>query len=359
MKKQNKKSTYQKIASDAGVSIATISRILTGASRVKEETRKKVLETMAKHGYDVEEIQANQLNQNSGIIIFNIPSLENPFYSQIAEGAKAAAHRHGYQFLINEEHINENTIFNIMGLIEKVNATGLITTNHVPTSLLTRLNDALPLVQCCEYDTALKIPYVSIDDIAATRTTMEYLLSLGCQRIAFINGPIRYKYARHRLQGYLKSLERANIAQEPGFIIQLSDVNFDLAVSAVTQMLSGNQKPDAFFCASDVYAAAVIKSCTRTELNVPRDIMVAGFDNIEIASMINPTITTVSQPRYQMGFSSCNLLIELIHNPKSNVRNILLETELIVRESTSLSFSDQERPDNCRPVPLNNPAPSL
>jgi LacI family repressor for deo operon, udp, cdd, tsx, nupC, and nupG len=236
------------------------------------------------------------------------------------------------------------------------NATGLITTNHVPTSLLTRLNDALPLVQCCEYDTDLKIPYVSIDDIAAVKTIMEYLLSLGRQHITFINGPIRYKYARHRLQGYLESLERANIAQEPGFIIQLTDVNFDLAVSAVTQLLSGGQKPDAFFCASDVYAAAVIKSCTRMGLNVPRDIMVAGFDNIEIASMLNPTITTVSQPRYQLGFSSCNLLLELIRNPKSNVRNILLETELIVRESTSLSLSDQERHDSYRPALLNNPA---
>jgi LacI family repressor for deo operon, udp, cdd, tsx, nupC, and nupG len=344
--RQRKKSTYQKIASDAGVSIATISRILTGASRVKEETRNKVLETMAKHGYDVEEIQANQLNQNSGIIIFNIPSLENPFYSKIAEGAKAAAHRHGYQFLINEEHINENTISNIMGLIEKVNATGLITTNHVPTSLLTRLNDALPLVQCCEYDTDLKIPYVSIDDIAAARTTMEYLLSLGRRRIAFINGPIRYKYARQRLQGYLKSLERAGIAREPGFIIQLPDVNFDLAVSAVTQLLTSSQKPDAFFCASDVYAAAVIKSCTRMGLHVPLDIMVAGFDNVEIASMVNPAITTVSQPRYQLGFSSGNLLIELIHNPKSSVRNILLETELIVRESTSLSPGEPEKAED-------------
>jgi len=340
VKGHNKKSTYQDIASDAGVSIATISRVLTGTSKVKEETRKKVLETMVRHGYDVEEIQANIISQNSEIILLNIPSLENPFYSQIAQGARVAAYRRGYQLLINEEHINENTISNILSLIETVNVAGLIITNHVPTALLTRLDDAGPLVQCCEYDKDLKIPYVSVDDIAATRTIMEYLLSLGRQRIAFINGPIRYKYAQHRLQGYLNSLERAGIAQEPRFIIQLPDVNFDLAASAVMQLLGTDARPDAFFCASDVYAAAVIKSCTRMGLNVPRDIMVVGFDNIEIASMMNPTITTVNQPRYQLGFSSCNLLIELINNPKSSVRNILLETELIVRESTSMSISE-------------------
>lgn len=336
IKGHNKKSTYQDIAAEAGVSIATISRVLTGTSRVKEETLQKVLEAMAKHGYDVEEIQANMNRDNGGIILFNIPSLENPFYSQIAQGARAAAYRRGYQFLINEEHINENTISNIMNLIETVNAVGIVMTNHVPTALLTRLDNTIPLVQCCEYDVDLKIPYVSVDDIAATRTTMEYLLSLGRQRIAFVNGPIRYKYARHRLQGYLRSLERAGISHEPKYNIQLPEVNFDLAVSAVMQLLGSDIRPDAFFCASDIYAAAVIKSCTRMGLNVPRDIMVVGFDNIEIASIMNPTITTVNQPRYQLGFSSCNLLIELINNPKSNVRNILLETELIVRESTSL-----------------------
>ena len=337
IKRQSRKNTtYQRIASEAGVSIATISRILTGASKVKLETRQKVLETMARYGYNIEEISENTKNQNSGIILFNIPSLENPFYSRIAEGARAAALRHGYQLLINEEHINENTISTIMGLIETVNAAGIITTNNIPTGLLTKLSDTLPLVQCCEYDTELDIPYVSIDDIAATRTIMEYLLSLGCKRIAFINGPIQYKYARHRLQSYLDSLEKAGITPEPRFIIQLPDVNFNLAVSAVTQLLDADLRPDAFFCASDVFAAAVIKSCIRMGLSVPRDMMVVGFDNIEIASMINPAITTVNQPRYQLGFSSCNLLIELLNNPNAYVRNILLETEFIVRESTSL-----------------------
>jgi len=336
-KEFRKKTKYQSIASDAGVSIATVSRILTGASKVKEETRQKVMQSMAKLGYDTEEIQANLANKNSGIILFNIPSLENPFYSQIVQGAKAAAYRWGYQFLINEDHINENSISNTLSLIKRINAAGVIVTNHVPATLLAKLNNVRPLVQCCEYDINLGIPYVSIDDIAAAKNIMSYLISLGCQRIAIVNGPIRYKYARHRLQGYLESLDRAGINREQRFIIQLLDVNFDLAVSAVTQLLSASERPDAFFCTSDIYAAAVIKACNRMGLNVPRDIMVVGFDNIEIASIMNPTVTTVKQPRYQLGFSSCNLLIELINNPKSSVRSIVLETELIVRESTSLS----------------------
>ncbi|WP_223292802.1 LacI family DNA-binding transcriptional regulator [Breznakiella homolactica] len=335
MKNDRKKSTYQEIAAEAEVSIATVSRILTGASKVKPETRDKVLEIMARHGYDTADLQMVKQPQTSGIIIFNIPSLGNPFYSQIASGAKAAARRHGFQLLVNEEHINSNTIATLTGLIQKVNAAGIITTNHVPTPLLRKLYDTLPLVQCCEFDNELEIPYVSIDDIAATKATMEYLISLGRRRIAFVNGPMRYKYARQRLKGYTESLEKAGMAQDPALVIQLPDVSYDMAVSAVGQLLASPQKPDAFFCISDVYAAAVVKSCARSGINVPRDMMVTGFDNLDIASMVNPAITTVNQPKYQLGFSSCELLVDLINNPQTGVRRILLETELIVRESTS------------------------
>jgi LacI family repressor for deo operon, udp, cdd, tsx, nupC, and nupG len=223
-----------------------------------------------------------------------------------------------------------------MELLEKIHAEGLIITNHVPTSILTKLNDTLPLVQCCEYDSTLPIPYVSIDDIAATRSAMEYLISLGRRNIALINGPIRYKYARQRLQGYLESLEKAGIKEDPDLILQLPDVNYDVASSAIKELMLAHKRPDAFFCVSDAYAAAVIKSCTKMGLRVPQDVMVVGFDNIDIAAMLSPTITTINQPKYQLGFSSCELLIELINNPNPSVRSILMETELIVRESTTL-----------------------
>lgn len=330
-----KKATYQQIASEAGVSIATISRILTGSSNVANKTREQVLAALAEYGYDIAAIQARKPPADKNILIFNIPSMGNPFYSQIAQGAKSAASRHRYHLLINEEHINENSFSNITGLIQKFNVAGLITTNHVPRELLRKLNAMTPLVQCCEFDEELKIPYVSIDDIAATGKTMEYLFSLGRRNIAFINGPFRYKYARHRLRGYLEFLDKAGIEQNKEFLIQLPDISYEMAASTAEHLLCSSKKPDAFYCTSDVYAAAVIKACARLGLNVPRDVVVAGFDNIDISSMVTPSITTTNQPKFQLGFSSCELLVELINNPGMAIRNILLETELIVRESTS------------------------
>jgi LacI family repressor for deo operon, udp, cdd, tsx, nupC, and nupG len=214
----------------------------------------------------------------------------------------------------------------------------LILTNFVESAHLKKLSSVIPLVQCCEFDASLDLPYISIDDIAASHTVMNYLFSLGRRRIVFINGPIRYKYARHRLQGYTESLEQAGIPLDPDLIIQLPEISYDMAASAITHLLEtcrqGDNSPDAMFCASDIFAAASIKAALKLGVSVPGDLVIAGFDNVDIASMISPAITTIDQPRFQIGFSSTEILAERIANPQVPSRGILLETSLIVREST-------------------------
>lgn len=335
-KTNNKKSTYQEIAQEARVSIATVSRILTGSSAVREETRLKVLDAMAKQGFDITELLINHPAPKNRIIIFNIPSLGNPFYSEIIRGAKFAAMRHHYQLLINEEQIDNTSFSDILNLAQKFDVAGMIVANYMPPDLLRKLNDTLPLVQCCEYNNELEIPFVSIDNVAAAKTSVEYLLSLGRQNIALINSPPRHRFARDRLKGYLDALEKAGIEQKKELIIQLPDKNYDMAISTASHLLDSAGKPDAFFCIDDVLAAAVIRVCARMSLRVPQDVMVVGFDNVDISFMMSPSITTTNQPRFHLGFSSCELLVELINNPDTPVRQILLETELVVRESTSL-----------------------
>jgi LacI family repressor for deo operon, udp, cdd, tsx, nupC, and nupG len=327
---------YQLIAKETGISISTISRVFTGASNVKADTRSRVIEAFKNYGYDTALIEKHQKNPGNSLIIMNVPSTANPFYTQIIHGAKAAATRRGCYLLLNEDHINENTIDSFMRLLRKVQAAGLVTTNHMEPAYLKRISEMVPLVQCCEYDADFDLPYVSIDDVAATKTAMEYLFSLGRKNIAFINGPIRYKYARHRLQGYLEALQDRGIPPDLHMRIQLSEIDYNFAVSAVTTFLESGKRPDAFFCASDVLAAAVIKAGMHKGFSIPNDIAVVGFDNVDISFMTNPTITTISQPQYQLGFSSCELLIEYITNPQIPLHNIILATELLLRESTTM-----------------------
>jgi LacI family repressor for deo operon, udp, cdd, tsx, nupC, and nupG len=327
---------YLLIAKETGISLSTISRVFTGASNVKADTRRRVIEAFKNYGYDTAFIEKHRKNSGNSLIIMNVPSTANPFYTQIIHGAKAAATHRGCYLLLNEDHINENTIDSFMRLIRKVQAAGLITTNHMEPVYLKRISEMVPLVQCCEYDADFDLPYVSIDDVAAAKMAMEYLFSLGRKNIAFINGPIRYKYAKHRLQGYLEALLDRGIPSDPHMRIQLSEIDYNFAVSAVTTFLESGKKPNAFFCASDVLAAAVIKVGMRKGFSIPDDIAVVGFDNIDISLMTNPTITTISQPQYQLGFSSCELLIEYITNPQIPLHNIILATELLLRESTTM-----------------------
>ncbi|MDR2842549.1 MAG: LacI family DNA-binding transcriptional regulator, partial [Spirochaetaceae bacterium] len=287
-KMASKKTTYQQIAKETGFSIATISRIFTGAQPVKEETRQRVLAILEESGYDISLLPAAEDTQDNRLLIFNVPNIGNPFYTEVLHGAKTAALQRGYQLLTYEEHINENTIGNFLTMLRKVNAAGLILTAHVPQAQLKKLSEVIPLVQCCEYDASLDLPFVSIDDVTAAKTATDYLISLGRKSIAFINGPLRYKYARGRLSGYMESLKNADIPFDPDLVIQLPDINYDLAMSSLAALLESGKRPNAFFCASDVLASAVIKVLLRQGINVPEDIAVVGFDNIDISIMTTP-----------------------------------------------------------------------
>lgn len=325
--------TVTEIARLAGVSPATVSRVLNHQGIVKGGTYDRVVSALRELEYPFHEEALS--SEDGGLILMNLPSFDNPFYSEIVAGAKTSASRHGCHLLVNEEHINRSSLPRLVQLLHKSRAAGLITLNHIPTDILHKLSNMIPLVQCCEFDQELDLPYVSIDDFAASKHVTEYMLSLGCKRVAFISGPPRYKYARLRMQGYQEALRSRGIPDDPRYIVQLSEVRYDLAISSAMQLLTMSEPPDAFVTTSDVYAMAAIRAAYLAGKRVPQDVMVAGFDNIEFSSMIIPSITTVSQPESQIGFMACELLLEKIASPAIANKKILLETEFIIRESTS------------------------
>lgn len=329
----SEKITISDVARDAGVSLATVSRVINQKGIVKESTYNKVMVSVNKLGYVVDD-GMHQSYSDSGIILFNLPSIANPFYSEILKGAKMSAQRYGYQLLISEDYINQNTLHRIQSVIKRTRAIGMITTNQISTATIRKLSDMIPVVQCCEYNESVDLPYVSVDDVQASSNVIEYLASIGKRRIGIINGPVQFKYARHRLQGYQISLEKLGIAYDPKIVVNLPDVNFELAVSAAIQLINSDNPPDAFFACSDVFACAILRAAHLNGYRVPEDFSVVGFDNIDITSTSVPSITTISQPKLQLGFTSSELLIEQIQNPSTPVKRVILETELIVRESS-------------------------
>lgn len=328
------KVTYEQISEKTGISVATISRCFKGNVNVKEDTRYKIISAAEDLGMDTSVLLDER--QRSKLIIFNIPSLENPFYSTIIRGARVEAERRGYDLLINEGHIRSNTINSFLSLLKRTKAAGLITTNHIEPAILKRLNSSIPLVQCCECLEDEDVPYVTIDDKKASEQATEYLISLGRRKIAFLNGPMQYKYAKNRKQGFINGLEKAGIKPDENMIISLENVSFDSALAVAMQLINSKERPDAFVTISDVYAAAAIKAVIKNGFRVPEDVSVVGFDNIESAALFNPAITTVSQPRLRIGTLSADILIKEIEHENYLNKKIILDTELIIRESTAM-----------------------
>lgn len=334
---KSKKVTVLEIAAAAGVSPATVSRVVNQGGLVKEETYKRVIDVMKELGCPIpEDTDKKQMVYIGGLIIINIPTLTNPFYSSVVKGIRTSISRHNYSLLIYEGVITSETIDQLLKTIRQNKIVGLITVTNLETSLLKKLSSATCVIQCSDYNEELDLPYVSIDNTAAAKHAVTHLLAQGKKRIGFINGPQKYNCLKCRLDGYIAALTEANIPLNYNYILQLPDMDSDLAVSVTLQLLSQPVTPDAFFAVSDIYGSAILRACYLAGKRVPEDVAVVGFDNLEISKITIPSLTSVNQPKMQLGFMAGEMMIEKLSVPVSPNKKILLYAELIVRESSSL-----------------------
>ncbi|MDD4796400.1 MAG: LacI family DNA-binding transcriptional regulator [Eubacteriales bacterium] len=325
--------TIDEIAREAGVSIATVSRIINRKGNTREETRQKVLAAMERLGYSFSP-QNLLCDAQSNTILVCVPDFRNPFNGVIIDGIQSAAVRRGYHVLVMQAGDVYTTFDDYQMLLKNNAIAGLLLMHQTSPQIVEELSLRCPVVMCSEICDGSAVSYVSIDNYASARTATNYLLSINRRRMAMINSSLTYHYARQREQGFLDTLAQAGLRCPREFLVHLSDISFEQALASATHMLSGKERPDAFFAVSDVFAAAAVKAAKRHNLQVPQDVAVIGFDNIDISLMTDPAITTIQQPTYQMGSQACSLLLDKIGNPALPAQQILLETELIVRAST-------------------------
>ena len=332
--------TIAQIADLSGVSIATVSRFLNNSASVRAATGRRILKAAKELNYPVAEVFSVpelplMTTERKEIILINIPSVSNPFYNDVVKGIQDQARRRGYYTLLNVQHINFSTEAFFFDMLSSLRPCGAVILNHLDRKYFDMLYKTLPFVQCCEYmEDQNLVSYTSIDDVQAAKSAIDYILSTGHKKVGIMTGPERYKYSRHRLQGYLQALKDADIPVNDSWIVQIPDIDFNVALSSAYKLMSQPSHPDAVFAVSDVLAAAAIRGCRNAGLSVPGDVIVTGFDNIDISQATTPTITTIDQPKYQLGCMACEFLIEKLTNPEAPPKQVLLNTELIIREST-------------------------
>lgn len=326
------KATLTEIAGKAGVSIATVSRILNETGRVSPATRQKVYDAIRELEYGTglkRQIPAYQT------ILALVPDFSNPFYAGIIEGAQATARAGGSELFLmplGENHPNPAAL---TGLIRREGYSGVLWLCTTPgTELLAAVHQHCPMVMVGEYPEDYPCSYVSIDDISAAYRAVNYLITAGCRRIGMINCSSKYKYARHRLQGFRQALDQAGLAFHPDWYASVPSIDYTLAYSAAIQLLHTDPHPDAIFASSDVLAAAVINAARTLGIRVPEELSVIGFDNVVTSQITQPAITTIAQPCFQLGQQACSILLEKILNPEMPDRHTLLSTEMIIRDSS-------------------------
>jgi DNA-binding LacI/PurR family transcriptional regulator len=326
------------IANEAGVSVATVSRVINGNSKVQPETRERVIAAIRKYNYKPNAWGRSLRKRESRSILIFLPNITNPYYASIVSGIEDTSRKNGYSTILCITDSNQNKESEFSEMLISGRADGAIfLSTFMENSMLSKLAKKYPIVQCSEYCLDESIPHVSIDNFAASRQVIDYLIKLKHENICYIGSTNKYISTRQREDGYFDAMKNANIDVNAASIAYADDdYSFSSGLIAARKLISQRQKPSAIFCISDVIALAAIKVAHEYGLRVPEDISVVGFDDVEYASMFTPTLTTVYQPCYSMGVSSANALLKLI-NGRTDVSSVYLSHKLIIRESTGYS----------------------
>lgn len=337
MKIKKKNATIAEIAKASGTSSATVSRVLNHPELVNEKTLQTVHSAMEQLDYFFHPAAAEP--EQEKLILINISEPANMFYSDIVKGISASASYHNYHVVLCHEALNNDlTVHYILGQLRKYRISGLILCVPTKPEYCRLLSEQLPVVQCAEFSSDSH-SYVGIDNCKATNAALNHIYSLGCRKTLFVNGPLEYRYARERQEAFVTFMEKVGIPSSQYRITNIPRIDYDMAYASISQVFSSDDRPDSIFAASDVFAVAASKVAANYNVKVPNELVIVGFDNINLLSAVaTPSITSVSQPRFQMGYTAGDILFESIAAKEQSgaPKHIILNTELIIRESSTL-----------------------
>lgn len=324
--------SIQKIAQLAGVSVATVSRVLNNSDTVKAKNRERVLQAIKESNYQPNLLARQLRTARSSMILVMVSNIANPFCAEVVKGIEEAAEKNGYRILLCNSGSDIERSKSGLRLLTGKMVDGIITMDAFSKlpELTTVIGDA-PWVQCAEYADAGAVSCVGINDVAAAEHAVGYLAAQGHQRIALINHDLSYKYARLREQGYHAVLK------QQGFEFDAVEYANDLSAAAgkvaMKNLLAMSPRPDAVFAVSDSLAAGAMRAIEQAGLQVPQDIAVIGFDGTELAEMVSPQLTTVEQPSREIGAKAVELLLNKIENPDVPTERVMLDWRFISRAS--------------------------
>jgi LacI family transcriptional regulator len=340
MKQTNGRVTIGDVAAEAGVSIATVSRVVNGRYGVAPSTYTRVQAVIDDLGYESSLVARSLRSLRTNVIGIIVADIE-PFSAELLKGAARAIRSTGYELVVYSGggHVGDQVGWE-RRYLSRVNGT-LTDGTLLVTPTVVDVPNTAPVVAVDPHAGVSSLATVKSQNLEGAVTATEYLIGLGHRRIGFIAGRPDLESARLREQGYRRALHDAGIVFDPD-LVRVGGYTREATEGPARDLLQSNSPPTAIFAANDVSALATIEVARATGLSVPQDLSVIGFDNIPESALSDPPLTTIDQSIQEMGYEATRLLIERIADPVLEPVQRTLPTELVVRQSCLAPPSDAD-----------------
>lgn len=347
------KPTIRDVAREAGVSVATVSRVLNGSGPVHEETRERIRAVARALRYVPDSAARSLITRRTETLGVVLPDLYGEFFSEVMRGLDQAARRRGYHVLVSSSHADRAEIEAAVGaMMGRVDGLVVMAPDVDAAALAANLPESLPVVllnsgQGGEEEgdvvgaVAATIPFdvVDVDNYGGARAAVRHLLAQGHSRVAIIKGAERNHDARERLRGYRDALAGAGLEAPPRWEIA-GDFTEGAGHEAARRVLKMRPRPTALFAANDTMAIGALSALREAGARVPEDVAVVGFDDIPLARYMSPPLTSVHVDITRLGGRAVERLLEIVadgaagaEGRRSARRRETLPTTLVVRES--------------------------
>lgn len=328
-------STIREVAEKAGVSFTTVSHVLNNTRFVSSETRQRVMLAMRDLNYRPNAIARSLRRGETHTLGLILPDSSNPYFAEIARSVEDSAFRLGYSVIFcNSEREPDKELFYADLLCKKqVDGILFMTTAEHSGSLKLLLEQEVPLVLIDRDLPEPEVDLVLTDNCEGGRVATRHLLALGHRCIACIGGSRHQTGGGERVTGYLEALAQAGIAPQEQYIAY-GDYHVESGLQGARALLQQKHPPSAIFACNDLMAIGVIHTAASLGVAIPGQLSLVGFDDIELAAYTSPPLTTVAQPKIEIGQQAVQLLIERIQDRSLAPRRLALPTRLIVRGSS-------------------------
>ena len=327
------------VAKSAGVSTATVSRVLSTTAAVAPATRRKVMAAVERLGYAPNATAKNLRMLRTRRLLVTVPDISRPLFSLILQGIEETAHGEGYAVLLGDTQYDQGREERYAQMLQAKEADGLIFLGRKLSKGvegLVRSADGggrAPVVNALGFVPQFGIPSVQIDNKAAAVEAMDHLYRLGHRHIGLVTGPELSYVSDQRLRGARERAKKQGA--ERHLVVVNGDFSVDSGVVAGERLLSRKQPPTAIFCLNDEMAMGVIHTARRRKLRIPDDLSVIGVDDIRYARYTDPPLTTVAQPMRKMGEIAVRVLLDLLNGKPAPPEQVTLPHTLVVRASTA------------------------